>query len=277
MLPSALRYVGDDPRCRALDRWLRVRLVAFGAALFLSGCTFTGERVSEPLAGDGRDAPSAVGSPPPATSSDSEHYWWSVGVRMGFDEEKPVRWHLDALLADRVFAPLIERHSAGLQAWRFHRRAAPDKAGHTFAFLFYATDVTARAITDELSLSAVLSKLRRVALIEEVITPKQGQSLGAALSATSDATWSPVVQETWPWFIQGVSQHWLALIQKVGAVQADPPEDVSVAQMEDRYRNINESVTALWFQHGQHAYLHHLNALFGYQPLLLQERRGVRF
>ena len=34
---------------------------------------------------------------------------------------------------------------------------------------------------------------------------------------------------------------------------------------------------ALWQLHAQHAYLHHLNALFGYEPLLLRERRMARF
>jgi hypothetical protein len=42
-------------------------------------------------------------------------------------------------------------------------------------------------------------------------------------------------------------------------------------------RGVDERVTTLWRDHGQHVYLHHLNALFGYQPLVIRETNLKRF
>lgn len=36
-------------------------------------------------------------------------------------------------------------------------------------------------------------------------------------------------------------------------------------------------LTALWQNEGRHAFLHHLNALFGYEPILIIEKRPMRF
>jgi hypothetical protein len=36
-------------------------------------------------------------------------------------------------------------------------------------------------------------------------------------------------------------------------------------------------VDGLWRGNAQHAWLHHLNALFGYQPVLIREQRLMRF
>jgi hypothetical protein len=40
---------------------------------------------------------------------------------------------------------------------------------------------------------------------------------------------------------------------------------------------VNDRVSALWRGHGQHVYLHHLNALFGYAPLVIRETNLKRF
>ena len=69
---------------------------------------------------------------------------------------------------------------------------------------------------------------------------------------------------------------WLKLIEEVGA--EDPqPEYSDMAAVIDYYRTVNDRVNTLWREEGQHAYLHHLNALFGYQPLVIRETNLKRF
>jgi hypothetical protein len=95
------------------------------------------------------------------------------------------------------------------------------------------------------------------------------------IADTSDAAWPPEIQASWPWFIMGVSQTWLSLIKQVTAEQ--PIQEPSPEALLDYYASVNDRVTALWRDYGQHAYLHHLNALFGYEPLVIRETNLKRF
>jgi hypothetical protein len=64
----------------------------------------------------------------------------------------------------------------------------------------------------------------------------------------------------------GVSEMWLHMIQEI--VELNPPE-VKPQSLQDYlafYKEVEESVTEAWKKEGRHAYLHHLNAMFGYEP-----------
>jgi hypothetical protein len=43
------------------------------------------------------------------------------------------------------------------------------------------------------------------------------------------------------------------------------------------YRQIDEKIVTTWEEEGGHAFLHHLNALFGYGDVAIYERRMIRF
>jgi uncharacterized Tic20 family protein len=43
------------------------------------------------------------------------------------------------------------------------------------------------------------------------------------------------------------------------------------------YKQTNDRVSTLWREQAQHAYLHHLSALFGYQPVLIRKSAMTRF
>jgi len=43
------------------------------------------------------------------------------------------------------------------------------------------------------------------------------------------------------------------------------------------YREISQEVEATWRNEGGHAFLHHLNALFGYGPVNLPGKIEMRF
>lgn len=63
------------------------------------------------------------------------------------------------------------------------------------------------------------------------------------------------MQRAWPYFIQGVSRLWLELIREIEA-GGEWPDDP-----EARYAAIGEELDALWRNQGDHALLHHLNAV----------------
>ena len=72
----------------------------------------------------------------------------------------------------------------------------------------------------------------------------------------------------------GVSRMWLQLISEL----ADQSPGVSgVSGNPDSYRQVQAGITDLWQTEGRHAFLHHLNALFGYEPLIIYEKRYLQF
>jgi hypothetical protein len=51
----------------------------------------------------------------------------------------------------------------------------------------------------------------------------------------------------------------------------------SVRETEGFYTRIDELVTEAWQEEGRHALLHHLNAMFGYRPIAVYEKRFLTF
>ncbi len=44
----------------------------------------------------------------------------------------------------------------------------------------------------------------------------------------------------------------------------------SAGGIEEKYKQVQADVTDIWQEQGQHAVLHHLNAVYAYQPLLIR-------
>ena len=224
----------------------------------------------------------SIGAPPPSPAVTplapaGEGEWWGVRVRMHTDAESAVAWHLDPLLAVEVFAPILDRFAGAIALWRFHRRAAPDDNGHQFTFWFYADPAIATKVSETLASSQLLHLLQRSQRVRELLLPYDGRRYGHDLAATSDRSWPMSMQRTWPWFIMGVSQQWLALHRELQSSTVPRPNHATVDELEAHYLALHQEVDALWQNNAQHAYLHHLNALFGYRHFQLIERRLTRF
>ena len=201
--------------------------------------------------------------------------WRSITFRVGWDREQTPDWYLDALLADQVCAPALAEWGPQISLWRFHRRAADDEAGHRFSLMVYSDGLTADYLYAHIRESSVLQWLESDGRIEAVNMEAVERPGAPSIARTSDAAWPPEVQASWPWFTMGVSQTWLNLIREVTTRQ--PMDEPSPDALLDYYRRVNDQVTALWRDYGQHVYLHHLNALFGYQPLVIKETNLKRF
>lgn len=209
------------------------------------------------------------------TAAEDENTWWSIAFRLRWEPEDTPDWYLDALLADQICAPALAALAPQISLWRFHRRASDDGTGHRFSLLAYTDPVTADILFGQIRQASLLRWLESDERIDSVTMTRLDRPELPPIADTSDVSWPAEIQASWPWFIMGVSQTWLSLIKQVTAEQ--PLEEPSPAKLLDYYRTVNDRVSALWRDYGQHVYLHHLNALFGYEPLVIRETNLKRF
>lgn len=229
-------------------------LLLCSLSVFLGACTLvpkTPEPITpiNPAAGD--------------TLPDGEGWWYARFFINRPDGESP-QWHIDTLLAGEVVAPVFEHRYRDILIWRFHRRAADDDHGHVFSFIFYATAAGAQRVYSELDAHPVLAQLRQDGQVTRVLFDDLAEISRPAIEDTSDENWLPVVQQAWPAMIMGASRMWLEIVTSLAAEQ---PGELG---LEDRYRAVNDEVSRIWREQGQHAVLHHLSAIYGYEPLLIR-------
>jgi hypothetical protein len=203
--------------------------------------------------------------------------WWYARFRITWPENTEPSWHIDLLIADKIIAPVLSEHNEILTLWRFHRRAARDQEGHQFSFTFYASPSTAEQVFSDLKSSSLLKKMKHAGLIIKDIYDDTNRITASEISDTSDGNWAPVIKKSWPYFIMGVCQMWLTLVTEVADDLPDIKQNAALSKLILRYRQINETVKSLWREQGSHALLHHLNAIFGYEPVLVREAHLRRF
>ena len=221
-----------------------------------------------------RTAPEAIPSGSLAATREDDG-WWSIAFHVQRDPEQAVDWYLDTLLADQICAPARARFRPRIGLWRFHRRAAGDDVGHRFSLLIYTDETTANALHGHMTESTMLAWLEEERRVATPTLARLVLSGPPPVAHSSDRNWPPEIQASWPWYIMGVSQTWLSLIDQVKAEK--PLSSASGEELLEYYQEVNERVTALWRDYGQHVYLHHLNALFGYAPLVIRETNLKRF
>ena len=54
-------------------------------------------------------------------------------------------------------------------------------------------------------------------------------------------------------------------------IDSNNPDQVSSEQMDEYYQQVNEAMNEQWKEYGRHAYFHHLNAMYGYVPVYINE------
>lgn len=242
------------------------RLVVWTVLILVAGCSSMGQiqiRTAKPLA--------------PEILSDEERGWWRARFRMLWPPEEEPAWHVDLILAHQIVLPALQHHRDEIDLWRFHRRAARDEHGHRFSFLFYASPATAFDIFHTLMSDPLLDRLKYSGLILEDIYDDPGVIEKPNIEDTSDPKWPDVVRRNWPYYIMGVSQMWVNMIAEIAAQQPDGDNLSTISELAEFYQNVNTSLTETWRKKGRHAFMHHLNALFGYEPLIYYEKRMLTF
>ncbi len=190
--------------------------------------------------------------------------WWYARFRIARPDGAAPRWHIGTLLAGEVIAPVFDTHYRDIMIWRVHRRAGNDDHGHVFSFIFYSTPQGAQRIYSDIADNPVLARLRAAGTVSWVGFDDVRKVTRPAIEDTSDGNWSLPVQQTWPALIMGASRMWLDLVGVLAAAHADE------ADLERRYELVQRDLNSIWAEQGQHAMLHHLSALFAYEPLLIR-------
>jgi len=202
------------------------------------------------------------------TGEATKLYWWRARFVKHLDEGKKPRWVSDLMVADLVVEPVISEYASSLALWRFHRRAVPDAGGHAFSFIFYSDRQTAEQVFAAIAESPALARLIRHSLIEKYDNDLENENRSNYPGATSDNHWSAPLQEVWPAYIMGASVMWLGLINQYIDASEAPNRDFH--ELVADYEKVDQAIGEIWQTEGQHAFLHHLNALFGYEPMQLK-------
>jgi len=196
--------------------------------------------------------------------------WWYLRFRLQRNAAGEVDSYLDALLADQVLAPVIGQHEALIELWRFHRRWPRDATGHQFSFIVFTTAPVAQAMVQQVERHPLLEDLQGSGQLVEFRVDPTGPGKAGDPAVTSDPAWPPEIQREWPKFIMGASRMWLGMVQSAAAEHSGLP-------LHERYRAVEETLTRLWFKEANHAFFHHLSALFGYQPVRVIRRDIMTF
>lgn len=201
--------------------------------------------------------------------------WWYASFKIRWPEGEEYSMHIDLMIAHKVAAPVLDEFKNEIHLWRFHRRAARDEAGHRFSLILYCPPEVARKAFSEIDSSIVLEEMKSAGIVEKVSYDDTNKISKGGIDGVSDKGWSKAVQRSWPWFITGVSETWLDLIDQYA--NDGRPKPLTLDETIEFYRGIDQSVREAWMKEGAHAFLHHLNALFGYGPVTVQGKYQMRF
>ena len=203
--------------------------------------------------------------------------WWHVRFRMNWPPDTDPDWYMDLYLAHQVILPLLEKNKSDILLWRFHRRSNRDREGRRFTFWFYSTPATAQKIFDDLRSDSIIANCLSDGVIDKILYDDPTNITRPHIKDTSDKSWPVSIQKAWPYYITGVSRMWLNLVAEVADQDLKDQRPASLEDIKQFYQQVNENVTDLWQKKGRHAFLHHLNAVFGYEPLIYWEKRYMEF
>jgi hypothetical protein len=190
--------------------------------------------------------------------------WWYLRFHIDWPEDEGIRWYMGTLIGGEVIAPVFDEYYQDVYIWRIHRRADRDGHGHVFSFIFYSTPQGAQRIYTAVESNTVVKSLLENGQLTKVTVDDVTRITRPNVEDTSDKNWPLSVQKAWPAMIMGASRMWLELVSESASRQTD------ISGIEAKYKKVQDDVTQLWRDEGQHAILHHLNAVYAYQPLLIR-------
>lgn len=190
--------------------------------------------------------------------------WWYARFHIDRPEGGEISWYMGTLIGAEVIAPIFDAYYQDVYIWRIHRRAGNDDYGHVFSFIFYSSPQGAQRIFNAIENNAVVKSELESGRLTRVTVDDVTKITRPNIEDTSDDNWPMAVQKTWPAMIMGASRMWLDLVSDLAARES------STGGLEAKYRKVQDDMTRIWSEQGQHAILHHLNAIYAYQPLLIR-------
>lgn len=248
---------------------VKIPLITILSTVLLTACSSTSVHLDRPPALNPLQAD--------LRAEQADWGWWQLRFKLHWPEHEEPDFSTHLLIAEQIMLPALVEYQDKLALWRFHRRAARDDAGNQFSLIFYSDDATARALNRRIITSALTLRLLRTPIIERTTFSKRTRQELGRLEETSDADWPPQLQRAWPYFIMGASQSWLMLVKELSQESMPTQPELSLEELLRHYQQVEQKLNLQWQEFGQHAYLHHLSALFGYHPLRIRGPAFRRF
>ena len=189
---------------------------------------------------------------------------WYARFHIDWPEGEETSWYMGTLIGGEVIAPVFDEYYRDVYIWRVHRRAGRDGHGHVFSFIFYSTAQGAQRIYKAIESNTVVKSLLESGRLTRVAVDDVTRITRPNIEDTSDKNWPLSVQKTWPAMIMGISRMWLDLVSELASAES------STGDVEARYKKVQDDITRIWREQGQHTMLHHMNAVYAYQPLLIR-------
>ena len=199
---------------------------------------------------------------------DDSAAWRNCHFRIAWPEGAAPRWGVDLLVAHKILGPILSRQANEIYRWRFHRRSNRDEAGHQFSFVYYAGSAEAQTIISAIQQSQWRQRLLENEVLESAACETADNMSRQDIGDGSDENWSESMQRHWPAYIMGVSNLWLGLIDD--AIVSLQPDEHDLDKTLQAYDEAGRIVSLIWRNESQHALLHHLNAVFGYEEMLIR-------
>jgi hypothetical protein len=182
--------------------------------------------------------------------------WFSFKFNISWDRsQKPKTW-IDIFIIDTIVREVISHNESKIVLWRIHRRWPDDEVGHELTFDCRTNKETTDAIETIINNNAYFKMLQDGYLLNkklEIVTEDITKDI---------AHWPPPLQKSWPYYINGCCEMFLRLIENIRGSENIPTDIHSAEQL---YKKINNQLTEIWQRHGNNAFCHHINAVFGYE------------
>ncbi len=193
--------------------------------------------------------------------------WHFINFKIKWNKKFPINFFIDLLIIDLLISPTIEKFKPKLILWRLHRSAT--EGGHILRFIFYTTPEVSKNILENIEANKLYAFIKENYL-EDLIKQEGSQKIEGA----GDGNWPQEINKSWPYYIMGVSNMFIKLVEEVKEGITDQPKENNKEELEIYYKEVEKKIDEIWLNHGCHAFIHHLSAIIGYKPVILQ-RRGV--
>lgn len=177
---------------------------------------------------------------------------------------------IDLFLIHEVVSPSSSQYRSKIPLWRYHRRFANDKRGHQFRYIFFSEPEVRNELEESVARNERLQSLVAAGFLRSFECLQLRGARASTVEGASDPSWHPAVQEAWPVYAMGVSLFLESLVhfyfdQELYSTLSSVQEQVR------HFRAIRFAIRDLVKRDGQHALLHHLSALLGYDPIHLEK------
>lgn len=203
--------------------------------------------------------------------------WYKFNFRINSPNiQNPKVW-VDIFIIDKIVRDVINDKKSQIVLWTIHRRWKDDQYGHELTFACYTDEKTACWIEEFINENEFYKVLQTNNLIvggTKVPKNEKGTNIRDIADDESTRDWTEELKESWPYYINGCCEMLLCLIKNIKGGKNEPYDIQSAEQF---YTQVNNEIIKVWQYFGCRAFFHHINAIFGYQPLLIQPQFWADF